>query len=570
MTLTCSPSRPTASAVRTRVRRWCRLGPCRPVGRTNPRRRGRRPRSPRPGSRVKSSTSVVGLALVDLHPGVLGVDAEEAGGAAPAQPVLAGFEGEGGDGQVAHAQSECLSRPIPESAAGSCLAASAAGVSGRRQPVPGRRAGRRLDGDRGRGHGGPEAAGRAGGSGARPGRRRSPRRAPRRPGPRTRRADGGHTGLALLHGLHPAGPAIAADRPASTVPGRAPIEREQGALGHDPSQAVGRLERQHAAAAAVVSATYSCTLSPVSSRSASSAGRASARSGSASAAARPSPMSRSPSTKRPSSSRPTSPWRPSATARRWAVARGRPVAAISVGQRRGAGLERVEDGRHLVDHAGLVDGRPPSATLVPMQRAYHLTRWEGRAHERRMGALMGATLPQKVWDRHVVRAAPGEPDLLYIDLHLVHEVTSPQAFDGLRIGHRRVRRPDLTVATEDHNVPTADIDQPIADPVSARQVEVLAGQRGGVRHHPLPDGRPRPGHRPRHRPGAGPHAARDDHRVRGLPHRHPRRVRRAGVRHRHVRGRARAGHARPCPRSGPGGWRSTSRATCRRTSPPRT
>jgi len=83
------------------------------------------------------------------------------------------------------------------------------------------------------------------------------------------------------------------------------------------------------------------------------------------------------------------------------------------------------------------------------------------------------TLAQKVWDRHVVHSAPDEPDLLYIDLHLVHEVTSPQAFDGLRLSGRSVRRPDLTVATEDHNVPTADIDQPIADPISARQVEVL-------------------------------------------------------------------------------------------------
>jgi 3-isopropylmalate/(R)-2-methylmalate dehydratase large subunit len=83
------------------------------------------------------------------------------------------------------------------------------------------------------------------------------------------------------------------------------------------------------------------------------------------------------------------------------------------------------------------------------------------------------TLAQKVWDRHVVHSAAGEPDLLYIDLHLVHEVTSPQAFDGLRLTGRTVRRPDLTVATEDHNVPTANIDQPIADPISARQVEVL-------------------------------------------------------------------------------------------------
>jgi 3-isopropylmalate/(R)-2-methylmalate dehydratase large subunit len=82
-------------------------------------------------------------------------------------------------------------------------------------------------------------------------------------------------------------------------------------------------------------------------------------------------------------------------------------------------------------------------------------------------------LADKLWDTHVVRQSVGEPDLLYIDLHLVHEVTSPQAFDGLRQGGRRVRRPDLTLATEDHNVPTIDIERPIADPVSRTQVETL-------------------------------------------------------------------------------------------------
>jgi 3-isopropylmalate/(R)-2-methylmalate dehydratase large subunit len=85
---------------------------------------------------------------------------------------------------------------------------------------------------------------------------------------------------------------------------------------------------------------------------------------------------------------------------------------------------------------------------------------------------MTTTLPQKVWDRHVVHSDP-DGDLLYVDLHLIHEVTSPQAFDGLRLNGRAVRRPDLTVATEDHNVPTVDIHLPIADPVSRRQVEVL-------------------------------------------------------------------------------------------------
>jgi 3-isopropylmalate/(R)-2-methylmalate dehydratase large subunit len=87
---------------------------------------------------------------------------------------------------------------------------------------------------------------------------------------------------------------------------------------------------------------------------------------------------------------------------------------------------------------------------------------------------MGQTLSEKVWERHVVHRAAGEPDLLFVDLHLVHEVTSPQAFDGLRLAGRRVRRPDLTVATMDHNVPTAGLDRPLEDPISARQMEVLA------------------------------------------------------------------------------------------------
>ncbi len=83
------------------------------------------------------------------------------------------------------------------------------------------------------------------------------------------------------------------------------------------------------------------------------------------------------------------------------------------------------------------------------------------------------TLTEKIWDAHVVHAAEGEPDLLFIDLHLLHEVTSPQAFDGLRLAGRTVRRPDLTVATADHNVPTTDIDKPVADPISAQQLKVL-------------------------------------------------------------------------------------------------
>ena len=102
---------------------------------------------------------------------------------------------------------------------------------------------------------------------------------------------------------------------------------------------------------------------------------------------------------------------------------------------------------------------------------------------------MAATLAEKVWEAHVVRRAAGEPDLLYVDLHLVHEVTSPQAFDGLRLAGRPVRRPDLTIATEDHNVPTLDIERPIADPVSRTQVETLRRNCAefGVPIHPLGD-----------------------------------------------------------------------------------
>ena len=102
---------------------------------------------------------------------------------------------------------------------------------------------------------------------------------------------------------------------------------------------------------------------------------------------------------------------------------------------------------------------------------------------------MGKTLAEKIWSDHVVRHVDGEPDLLYIDLHLIHEVTSPQAFDGLRLANRKVRRPDLTIATEDHNVPTIDIDKPIADPVSKLQVDTLRKNCAdfGVRIHSLGD-----------------------------------------------------------------------------------
>ncbi len=99
----------------------------------------------------------------------------------------------------------------------------------------------------------------------------------------------------------------------------------------------------------------------------------------------------------------------------------------------------------------------------------------------------GKTLSDKLWDAHIVRQEPGGPDLLYIDLHLVHEVTSPQAFEGLRLAGRDVRRTDLTVATADHNVPTIDIHLPIEDPISAKQVETLTENThaSGILLHPM-------------------------------------------------------------------------------------
>ncbi|MDQ3947031.1 MAG: 3-isopropylmalate dehydratase large subunit [Actinomycetota bacterium] len=102
---------------------------------------------------------------------------------------------------------------------------------------------------------------------------------------------------------------------------------------------------------------------------------------------------------------------------------------------------------------------------------------------------MAQTLSEKVWEAHVVHRREGEPDLLYIDLHLIHEVTSPQAFDGLRLAGRTVRRPDLTLATMDHNVPTENIDQPVADVISGRQMEALAKNCAefGIRLFPMGD-----------------------------------------------------------------------------------
>ena len=150
---------------------------------------------------------------------------------------------------------------------------------------------------------------------------------------------------------------------------------------------------------------------------------------------------------------------------------------------------------------------------------------------------------EKVWDAHVIHEAPGEPALLYVDLHLVHEVTSPQAFDGLRMAGRPVRRPDLTIATADHNVPTAGRNLPIRDEIARKQLEALTRncEEFGITLYDMDS--PLAGHRAYHRPGAGPDAPRHGRRVRRQPHVHARRVRRLRDGHRHVGGRARARHA---------------------------
>ena len=154
------------------------------------------------------------------------------------------------------------------------------------------------------------------------------------------------------------------------------------------------------------------------------------------------------------------------------------------------------------------------------------------------------TLAEKVWDDHlVVKGENGEPDLIYIDLHLVHEVTSPQAFDGLRAEGRPVRRLDLTIATEDHNTPTLEHRQADRRPHEPHADRDAAPQRRRVRRAPALPRRQGAGHRARRRPAARPHDAGHHRGVRRQPHLHPRRVRRDGVRHRHQRGRARAGHA---------------------------
>src|ERR1700751_4654164 len=98
----------------------------------------------------------------------------------------------------------------------------------------------------------------------------------------------------------------------------------------------------------------------------------------------------------------------------------------------------------------------------------------GSSYDNILLTMNPKTMYQKIWESHLVREAPGEPSLIYIDRHLVHEATSAQAFAGLRAAGRKVRRPDLTFAVMDHSVPTKDRHLPVVDPVAAAQFEALA------------------------------------------------------------------------------------------------
>ena len=174
---------------------------------------------------------------------------------------------------------------------------------------------------------------------------------------------------------------------------------------------------------------------------------------------------------------------------------------------------------------------------------------------------MAGTLAEKVWESHVVRRGEGEPDLLYIDLHLLHEVTSPQAFDGLRLAGRPVRRTDLTAG---HRGPQRARPRPgpITDPVSRTQVETLRRNCEEFGVTLLPDGRRRAGHRARRRPAARAHPAGHDDRLRRLAT--PRRTARS-ARWRSASAPPRSSTCsppRPCRSSRSRRWRSPSRASC--------
>jgi hypothetical protein len=180
------------------------------------------------------------------------------------------------------------------------------------------------------------------------------------------------------------------------------------------------------------------------------------------------------------------------------------------------------------------------------------------------------TLYDKLWDAHVVHVEPDGTALIYIDRQLVHEVTSPQAFEGLKINGRKPWRLASLLATPDHNIPTADRDKGIADPVSRTQVETLDANCAefGITEFGMND--PRQGIVHVIGPEQGFHPAGHDPGMRRFPYQHPRCLRRPGLRHRHLRGGARAGHPVPVAEEGQAPCRCGWRARSSLASPPRT
>ena len=156
--------------------------------------------------------------------------------------------------------------------------------------------------------------------------------------------------------------------------------------------------------------------------------------------------------------------------------------------------------------------------------------------------MLPKTMFEKIWDAHVVHQDPGQDAILYVDLHLVHEVTSPQAFEGLRLSGRPVRRPELTVATVDHSIPTWERTRPTEGPYRRAADRHHAAERERQPSAVLRHTQRRAGHRPRDRTSVGIHQAGNAHRMRGQSHVHPRGLRVDGHGNRDHAGRARSRH----------------------------
>ena len=161
--------------------------------------------------------------------------------------------------------------------------------------------------------------------------------------------------------------------------------------------------------------------------------------------------------------------------------------------------------------------------------------------------MPGKTLFDKIWDAHVVYEEEGKPTLLYIDLQLVHEVTSPQAFEGLKLSGRDVRRPDLTFATKDHNVPTTDRSLPVEDEISAQQMETLRlnCEEHGIELYGITVNNSYTGYCACNRPRAWTNQTWDDHSMRRQPYINPRSFRITCLWNRYKRSRACSGHSVP-------------------------